>query len=196
MHPTFLTCSFLKDLSPQERQALWDLARPLPPTEKGGLLRCASDPALCGLLLEGRAQVTRLNDEGERPLTLLEAGDLWGLAEALLGVEDRAEVRALTACRAVNLSLDQWGRLSISLQAKIWKKAALGLALKNRGLAARVDQLSARSLREKIALLVKTLGPKALDQLNQREMSEWLACDRSALSRELNRMKKEGFSFE
>lgn len=162
----------------------------LSPHAKGKLLSCPCNGPAPFLLLSGRAQVSRSDEEGDLlPLVTLHPGDLWGLGELLIGDITVTEVTALEPGRAARLHPARWADLAPKLQIKLWRNAARLLAGKNAALRTRLAQLAAKSLREKILSLRTTPQGRAM---THSAMAQWLACDRSALSRELSRMKRDG----
>ncbi|MBC8530333.1 Crp/Fnr family transcriptional regulator [Gehongia tenuis] len=159
------------------------------------------EPAEFGVLLSGRARAVKWDPSGRLIiLTLLERGSELGVMLAASGgrrspvtvvaEEDASAVwiaceRLLSRCEKACRSHEQL------LRNYIRAVAEKGLVLHER-----IDCLLRPTLREKImAYLTRMAGERGRKftlPLNRNAMAEYLNVDRSALSRELSRMAKDG----
>lgn len=159
---------------------------------KGDVLHPQGEAPILGLIVSGAARVETLDEDGTLGvITLLSSGDLWGLAELSAGAA-RSDF-SVTASQDGSFALLDWLEAQNSNDEEL--KGALNaaalplLARKNKLLTRRLSQLSQRTLRRKI---IETLRQGALTALSRQDLADYLAVDRSALSRELSRMAKEG----
>ena len=156
-------------------------------------------PRQIGLLLSGRALHTKYDLWGNRAIIeyIMPGGLLDGIYS--LGGEEFDHVQTvaeqecvclyLTLCTSVCKSLSGWSRLE-------WNIIGI-LSRKNRRLFQKVDILSRRTLREKI--LAYLSYEREIHQsdsytipLNRQEMSDYLCVDRTSLSSELGKLRREG----
>ena len=169
---------------------------------KGELLLRAGEPVeQVGILLEGNLSVTREDADGERSLiALLEPGDHFAEAFCCAGVEE-SPVTVAAESDSVVLLLDFRRILhtctsACSFHAKLIENMLFVVASKNIYLQTRMDYLSRKTLRRRIMkYLVNTSGgsKQVFDiPFNREALADYLCIDRSALSRELARMKEDG----
>lgn len=155
-----------------------------------------------GIILTGSVQIVREDIAGNRMLVAgLAAGDIFaetlacaGVKESPLGVYANEECTVLwvSVVRMVTTCSNACGfhGLLISNLLRL-------LAEKNLFLNSRMELLSKRSTREKIlAYLIAQPGSNKSGPfeipLNRNEMADYLCIDRSAMSRELGRLRDEG----
>ena len=159
---------------------------------------------MSGLLLEGSAEL-HFCDEDFNLVNLihLSEGDLFGAAMLLAGNRSSPmELLALTDCRVLFLdfsiltdeSRTQAGRSAAEQQLTC--NLLQVFARRMQFLSQRVRILSQRKMRDKIKVYLQGL-PRGEDgtillPMNRSQMADFLYVDRSALSRELSRMKDKG----
>lgn len=171
--------------------------------DKGETVFLAGDPAVwVGVVLEGTAQVVRDDVFGNRSiLTKLSAGDLFGETFACAGTELLpVSVIAGTGCRAYLLDYRKIITScpsSCAFHAQLVANMLWILARKNLLLNRKIEALSARSTRDKLMVYLLGLAQEARSPsfeipFNRQELADFLAVDRSALSRELGVMREEG----
>ena len=159
---------------------------------RGEVLHAAGDPMeRFALVLSGRVRLMAKGMDGEElPSADIAAGECFGLPYCLLRTQN-VPFSAVAAqdCRILWLCpkapFDAEGRLMALL-------AQSSFAAEER-----VQVLSQRTLRRKIYALLKRCSQEAMGKaftvpLSREEMALYLGCDRSALSRELARMKADG----
>jgi len=163
----------------------------------------AGDPAArVGLVLEGAVQVVREDIFGNRAiLTALMPGQLFGETFACAGVEILpVSVIAVSDCKI--LLLDYRRIITTCPTACVFHSRLIEnmlkiLAGKNLVLNQKIEALSARTTREKLlAYLVAQAGVAGSRRFTipstRQELADYLSVDRSALSREMGIMQKEG----
>lgn len=154
-----------------------------------------------GILLWGKVQIVKEDFWGNRTiLAQLGIGELFG--ETYAYVENVGmEVSVWTVERTEVLFLDcrkilQVCPSSCRFHHQILKNLLHIMAKKNLLLSEKIDYLSRRTIREKILAFLsgqaKRVGSSTFDiPFNRQEMADFLGVDRSALSKELGKLKRE-----
>jgi len=197
-------CPLFLQLSPTETElALECLAAYIRNYQKNDYIFHTEDTAgPIGIVLTGKAHVIREDYWGNREvLSPIEAGDMFGEAFACAGVP-RLPVSVIAAGETEICFLDypklfSQRTASYSFQFKLIQNMLQILAGKNITLTQKMEHISKRTLREKIlsylsSLAIKTDSSHILIPFNRQELANYLSVDRSALSRELSIMQKEG----
>lgn len=192
------------DISPAALDAVLACLQPKIITiPKGAFIAVENDPFTgLGILLSGKASVIKENAAGTRiVLTLLEGGDMFGemiafskrshwpvsvLAQSECLVLFLAGQKILGTCANV---CDSHKRLISNLLTIVSEKALL--------LNRKVEYLSLRGMREKIATFLLEQHKQAQHTVftmnfNRNDLADFLNVSRTALSRELGRMRDEG----
>lgn len=150
-----------------------------------------------GIITNGRIAVSNFDYFGNRNiLNVFEKGDSFGEALVSLEMKIPHEIISLTDSSIVWI---EYKSLSKSLYyQKILNNLLNIISTKNLILNKKLQILSKRTTREKILEYLAT-QKKLLSidsnfeiNLNRNEMADYLALDRSNLSRELGKLKKEG----
>ena len=154
-----------------------------------------------GLILDGT--IHRLQEDywGNRNIVaVLQAGDVFGEVSACLGTE-RIEgyIRAETDCRILFINLRKAMHTchnTCLFHQRLVENLLYLIARKNLNLTAKLQTISKRSIREKVLayLLEESRKQRSLYvtiPLTRQQMADFLAVDRSALSKELARMKTD-----
>ena len=178
--------------------------------QKGEFLFYSGDTVpYIGLVLDGAVHIIQEDYWGNRNiLSQIPAGFFFGEAFACLP-ESLATVDVVAASDTVIMQVHvdnvlhagqvltpAQARFMINLLAMMAEKNRL-LTEKNRLLTEKIRYLTQRSTRQKIVLYLSDLARKkgkATFSLpfNRQQMADFLSVDRSALSAELSKMKKEG----
>lgn len=154
-----------------------------------------------GVLLEGQLHITKEDLNGDRALiATLAAGDVFAEALCFAGVA-QSPVSVVAAVDSKVLLLNfrrivQTCSHACTFHTQLIENMLHIIAQKNLQLQARMDFLSKKSIRER---LMNYLEAEALKQgrtfsvpQNREELADFLCVDRSALSRELGNLKREG----
>lgn len=169
---------------------------------KDGFALMAGDrPNYIGIVLEGKLQIGREDAEGNRTLLdTLFPGDFFGETLVCAGVE-HSPVSILAVAPSKVLKLD-FRRLlkvcpnSCEFHSTIIRNMVGVIAWKNLLLQGRMEILDQKTIRERLLVYLsrnqKRHGEAFTVPLNRNELAEYLAVDRSALSRELGRLQDEG----
>lgn len=153
-----------------------------------------------GVVLSGQLQVSREDINGTRMLlTLLDPGEFYAESLCCAGVE-YSPVNVVAAADSVVLHLNFKRILTVcsqtcSFHARLIENMLRIIARKNLFLQSRLTILSKRTIRDKIltylAAQYAQYGKQFLIPFNRNELAEYLAVDRSALSRELGNLQAE-----
>lgn len=164
------------------------------------IVRAGEETKGVGVLLDGRAQVFRDDAFGRRSvITNVGRGDVFGEVFACAGIrQSPVTVTALTDAAALFLDYDRMLNTCASscpFHTMMIRNMLRILAQKSLGLNRKIDYLSIRSLRSRIAAYLLGLAPGEQEfriPFDRSGLADYLCADRSALSRELGRMRDEG----
>ena len=170
--------------------------------QKGELLLLAGyETRETGILLEGQILALKNTPDGASvAITQMGPGGLFG--DVLSGSSQRSPVSimAQTACLALYLPYDKIIQPCTQLHdshLQLLKNLVQTISNKYFALDRRVELLICKSLRTRISLWLLEQAEQAGSDtfavpLTRAGLAEYLNCDRSALSRELGRMQREG----
>lgn len=163
------------------------------------LVQAGSPNHSVGVILSGRIEAVRLTPDGSRlPITRMGPGGVFG---DVLGGSSLCSPVTVTACTPCEVLLIPYQRLispdGSAAQQQVLQNLVRTISDKYFLLARRVDLLVLHSLRAKVSAYLLSEAERA-GQLTFRipftraQLADYLNCDRSALSRELGRMQREG----
>lgn len=171
--------------------------------KKGKIIMFTGDkPDFTGIVLSGQLHITRNNFNGNRSLVAaIMPGGIFAEALCCAGVLE-SPVTVAAAEDSVIMKLGFVKILNTCSNSCIFHKKLienmLGLiANKNLILQSRMEILELKSVREKVLCYLELFKPKKRGRnitipFNREEMADFLSVDRSALSHELMKMKKDG----
>ena len=157
---------------------------------------------MVGVLAEGAAVIERIDQQGSRTiLERLESGGVFGemlMFENVAG--DSITVVAETACRVWFMAADQVTKRcekACTHHSVLVQNMLRLISEKAQSLSERVDVLSRRSIREKLLCYFRQLAEKAGGDtftlpFSLSTLADYIATDRSAMMRELKRLREEG----
>lgn len=154
-----------------------------------------------GVVLAGALRGVKIREDGGQTLVAqFGAGALFG--EILSGAEKESPVTiaALEPTAVLSIPFDgllSCGRDTADAAAKVIKNLMNDIADKYFALMRRVDILSIKSLRKKIAIYLCGVSSAMKcgsfeSGLSRAQLAEYLNCERTALCRELSRMRDDG----
>lgn len=150
-----------------------------------------------GIITEGKIAISNFDHFGNRNiLNVFEKGVTF--AEALVALEINIPHEVISLTNSSILWIEYKSLSKSNQYSKILNNLLNIIATKNLILNKKLQILSKRTTREKILEYLsnqkKILSPdnKIEINLNRNEMADYLALDRSNLSRELSKLKKEG----
>ena len=146
-----------------------------------------------GIILAGAIEAVRLAPDGSRlPITRMGPGGVFGDVLGGSSLTSPVTVTARSPCEVLLVPYD-----SSAAGQQVLQNLVRTISDKYFLLARRVDLLLLRSLRAKVSAYLLAEAERA-GQLTFRipftraQLADYLNCDRSALSRELSRMQREG----
>ena len=152
-----------------------------------------------GVLVSGAAQLVRIDSAGVRTiLEYLERGDIFGEMLSPAGGGDSVSVVCAAPCRVLFLD---YGRIVRQCQnacehhSRLLDNLFAMAAEQIRRLGRRVEVLSRRSIREKLLcyFLLQSGGSGAfLLPFTLSSLADYISADRSAMMRELKKLREEG----
>lgn len=166
------------------------------------LMRADSPASVVGLVIHGSVFASTVDEKGTRNLVnAVEAGDVF--AEDMLAHEfhhTENTVTGATAGRALLLGMDKIVRAPgplCHLRSRVVENLFRVISTKNRMLHEKLSMVSRKSLRDRIILFLaeqqrKNASPQFTVVFSRAELADYLNVDRTALSRELMRMKHQG----
>ena len=169
---------------------------------KGKYILMAGDkPEFVGIVLSGQLHIIREDYDGNRTIVAaLMPGDIF--AEALCSADVlESPVTVVSAVDSVVMQLSFQRILntcpnSCSHHRKLIKNLFYLIANKNIFLQNKMEILSLKSVRAKVLLFLESFlqkqGSNIKIPFNREEMADYLCVERSALSHELMKMKKDG----
>jgi len=156
-----------------------------------------------GILVEGNAQITRDDAEGNRAiLSELEKADLFAEAYVAAGSEEiPITVVATTDCRVVWVPFSKIvGTCSnaCGFHKTLVQNMMKVIAVKNIWMNEKMRILSCKTTKEKLMTYLsdyseRTGKNKFKIPFSRNELADFLSVDRSAMSRELSRLRDEGY---
>jgi len=169
---------------------------------KGRILLLAGDaPRNVGIVISGQVHVVREDHDGNRSLmAVLTSGDIFAEALCCAGVpESPVTVIADTDSSVVLLDFERILHTCTNacpFHRKLLENMLKLLAGKNLMLQNHMEILSMKSIRARVLRYIESFAPKQGQEvfipLNREELANYLCVDRSALSHELMKMKKDG----
>ncbi|MGN1206072.1 MAG: Crp/Fnr family transcriptional regulator [Eubacterium sp.] len=153
-----------------------------------------------GIIIEGSVVIENNDIWGNSTiLNKLETGDVFAETYAITGTPMMVDVVAAQACEIVFLSVQSLleDAKNSSLSQKITRNLLLISMQKNLILSSRIFCTSPKTIRERLAIYfseqVTRNGSTSFDlPFNRQQMADYLNLDRSALSKELGKMREEG----
>jgi len=169
---------------------------------KGEIVLLAGDrPRHIGITLVGLLHIISEDFEGNRSLlAALTPGEIFAEALCCAGVsESPVTVMAEADSAVMLLSFSRLSRMcpnSCPFHSKLIENMLSLIAKKSIMLQSRMELLSLKSVRAKVLRYLQSFaqvqGREIVIPFNREEMADFLCVERSALSHELARMKKEG----
>ena len=201
-HPMILQCPLFQGLPPDALEyALSYFEAHVKAYEKGDFLHQVSFPLeRFGLVLSGTIQVSMDDMDGHHIImNNVSAGGLFGEAYCFLGTDAPIYICAVTGAEVLWMRPTRVKAPRLPLQERdqmLANRFVAALASRTLSLNQRIQILSRRTLREK---LIPFLSQSATAQgdtftvpFDRASMANFLGADRSALSRELSHLRKEG----
>ena len=154
-----------------------------------------------GILLSGSVNIENIDIWGTRTiLSNIEAGHVFAETYAITGQVMMVGAAAAAPCRVLFLNVKKM--LSPAFGQKSWRikaerKLLMICARKNLVLSRRFFYTTSKSIRGRLMMYFSNVSPDCKSRefdipFNRQQLAEYLNLDRSALSKELGRMRDEG----
>lgn len=190
-----------KGMSPSDiTKALYCLRAQKESFEANSFLFEEGDPATSmKIVLLGQIDLLRYDEEGNT--TILESFGAGGSFGEVYAITSGASygVTALAKTKGIALSLEVaplYDEMGCPFGKVLFKNLVDDLAQKDLLLKRRVMVLSQKGLEAKVLFFLESYAPKDggvfAIPFSREEMADYLACERSALSRKISQMAKEG----
>lgn len=180
--------------------------------EKGEMLKKPGDRLpFFGLLLYGSMEVALDDPDGHHlVMAHVEKGQTFGESLCYLGEKNPVSITALADSCYLRMNTEKLketaekqgsrgceDRSGGAMAARMTDRFITVLAKRTLQMNQRIQILSKLSIREKLLTFLRlrageTGSVSVRVPMNREELADWLGCNRSALSRELSEMKKEG----
>lgn len=197
-------CPLFEGIEPDQLAALLDcLSARTQSFKKGEFVFRRDEPArYVGIVLEGGVHVIQEDFWGNRTiLDHIDPGELFG--ESLSCAElEQIPVSVVTTSPSKIMLIDYRRIITVCPSTCVFHARLIAnmlsiLASKNIMLTRKMEYISQRTTREKLLAFLSTQALRAKSRevvvpYNRQELADFLCVDRSALSRELSLMKKEG----
>lgn len=201
-HPMILQCPLFQGLPPDALDyALSYFEAHVKAYEKGDFLHQVSFPLeRFGLVLSGTIQVSMDDMDGHHIImNNVSAGGLFGEAYCFLGTDAPIYICAVTEAEVLWMRPTRVKAPHLPLQERdqmLANRFVAALASRTLSLNQRIQILSRRTLREKLITFLSQYATAQGDTFtipfDRASMANFLGADRSALSRELSHLRKEG----
>lgn len=202
-YPVLRGTSLLRGMRDDELDKMLDCFAPrVRRYQKGELLMLAGyETREVGILLEGSITALKNTPDGSSvAITEMSTGGLFGDVLSGSSTKSPVSVMAQTDCLAIYLPYDKIIHPCAHLHEshlQLLQNLVLTISNKYFALDRRVELLICKSLRVRISLWLLEQAEEAGQDtfavpLTRAGLAEYLNCDRSALSRELGRMQREG----
>ncbi|MDO5425499.1 MAG: Crp/Fnr family transcriptional regulator [Eubacteriales bacterium] len=196
-------CALFQGISEEElREMLKCLGAVTGDYEKGEcIFRRGERISSVAVLLEGCVHIQKEDYWGNLSiLSEIVEGEVFGEVYACLGEEMLHSAVAVRRSRVLFLDVERVLKVcseTCRFHGRLVRNLLVVMAGKNRGMARKVEHMAQRTTREKVLSYLSEQALKAGEEefvigFNRQQLADFLGVERSALSRELGRMKKEG----
>lgn len=166
------------------------------------ILSCGEQQDMIGVLLSGSAELLRLHEGGgQTVLETMEEGSVFGEELAFTGYHDgSAVIECREDCTVLFMRYDQITKRcenACSCHSQVVTNLFLLLSKKSLHLSRRVEVLACRTIREKLLCFFRQEADFAGSQsfslpFSLSMLADYIGADRSAMMRELKRLRDEG----
>ena len=201
--PVLKKCPLFRDIREEDYSALMGCFAALPQRyEKGEVILAEGDPAeYVGIVLSGAVQVVRVDYYGNRSiLTKLGPAGIFAEAFSCAGMPTMpvsvvaAEETEVLLLRAHHI-IHSCGEACHFHQQLIYNLLQV-VAMKNLACNQKIEIMSRRTTREKLMAYLLTVakqkGSSFSIPYDRQELADYLEVDRSGLSAEISKLRKEG----
>ena len=194
--------SIFSDISPAEWERILHCFQPITQKFEAGsyIMTFSEDLDRIGIMLSGKAHLTYIDADGK--YTILEqlyTNDVFGEVFSLPLEEQEFTVQAITDCEIMFLSYDHLVKpcsKACAHHSQMIQNMFRLVAEKASALSERVEVLSRRSIRDKLlcyfAIQAGRCGGCFTIPFSLSTLADYISADRSAMMRELKKMREAG----
>ena len=198
------TCPLFREIDPEELGAMLKCrsAREVTPARGEFIMASPGTAPLMGVVLEGEVEMISEDYFGKKSLlTVLSVGSVFGESYSCVKARNRTiAYQASGKCRVLLLDYDRIlhaCKLVCRFHHRMIENMVELIAEKNLELIEKLEVTSRTSIREKLLTYLTRQAERAGSltftvPLGRTELAEYLCADRSAMTRELSRMREEG----
>ncbi len=198
------TCPLFREIDPEELGAMLKClsAREVTPARGEFIMSSPGGAPLMGVVLEGEVEMISEDYFGKKSLlTVLSVGSVFGESYSCVKARNRTiAYQASGKCRVLLLDYDRIlhaCKLVCRFHHRMIENMVELIAEKNLELIEKLEVTSRTSIREKLLTYLTRQAERAGSltftvPLGRTELAEYLCADRSAMTRELSRMREEG----
>lgn len=198
------TCPLFREIDPEELGAMLKClsAREVTPARGEFIMASPGAAPLMGVVLEGEVEMISEDYFGKKSLlTVLSVGSVFGESYSCVKARNRTiAYQASGKCRVLLLDYDRIlhaCKLVCRFHHRMIENMVELIAEKNLELIEKLEVTSRTSIREKLLTYLTRQAERAGSltftvPLGRTELAEYLCADRSAMTRELSRMREEG----
>ena len=187
-------------MEPREIQEALDALQAEDAAYKKGsvLLHAGETTNQMGMVLSGSVTVESTDVWGNRTiLACLNTGEFFAEVYALLREVLLVDVRAVEDCRILFLTLSGMERHSETWAGKLFRNLLSISARKNLALSGRSFHTAPKTVRGRVMAYLNTMSLQTHSRafsipFDRQQMADYLNLDRTALSKELSKMRNEG----
>ena len=194
--PCMTSSPLFRDIAPADLASLLDCldARERAYEKGAWLLRRGERTDRLGLVLSGTVHILREDFWGNRSIVgLAGPGEIFAESYALAGEPLEVSVLAASDARVLFLRVET----ALAGRGQLTRNLTALLAEKNLTLTRKMRHMARRTTREKLlsylsAQALRSGGPEFDIPMDRQQLADYLAVDRSAMSAELGKLRREG----
>lgn len=197
-------CRLFRDIEPKDLEAMLGClsAREIQPQRGDFIMSTPEEHPLMGVVLEGEVEMISEDYFGKKSLlSVLPVGSIFGESYTCVKAKNRTiAYQARTKCRILLLDYERIlhaCKLVCRFHHRMIENMVELIAEKNLSLVEKLEVTSRTTIREKLLTYLtrqaESAGSKTFTiPMGRTALAEYLCTDRSAMTRELSRMKAEG----
>lgn len=197
-------CRLFRDIDPKDLEAMLGClsAREIQPQRGDFIMSTPEEHPLMGVVLEGEVEMISEDYFGKKSLlSVLPVGSIFGESYTCVKAKNRTiAYQARTKCRILLLDYERIlhaCKLVCRFHHRMIENMVELIAEKNLSLVDKLEVTSRTTIREKLLTYLtrqaESAGSKTFTiPMGRTALAEYLCTDRSAMTRELSRMKAEG----
>lgn len=154
-----------------------------------------------GILINGSAHIVQEDYWGRKIiLSELQSSDVFAEVFATLKKKSEVSITAITDCQIMFLNISKLITIcshTCNYHNKLIQNLLISIAEKNLKMAQKINCMGKKSIREKLLTYLSTQSIKTGKRkfkipFNRQDLADYLSVDRSALSKEISKLKQEG----